>query len=465
MTKRYVRLLVALIIVAVIAIGAYAGVTVYKNNENKKLQEEANKNVIFKFNVNDIHSLKIRNSAGDYVFEVSDNSEWVMTSGDGIAFKSSKLASICNTISDLTADSILTENPDDLSKYGLDNPMIINAVTYNDDENSLEIGKQVPGESVYYVKVTGKDTIYLISSDYVDNLWAERENLKDTYIFDVNNTNDINYFRFEKDGKTVYDLSRDGDGNWTNKEPFPDGKVNSSQVVSILSQVTRSSCVSFGEENPDDLSKLGFDNPSFELELKTDSKDVNMIFGDYYDEDHRYIYGYNAEQKQVYIFEFETVGCLETITEDVMQRELRNEYFGNITGFSLDILGQKIEIDFKYDPKNPTVADYKLNGEVVDTNDETTLNAFNLFIFSITGIAYDQICENVSADELNKEPSASVIYHLTDGTDYKLEFIQKSDDDKYFYIKENGKYLNVLARRYILEEGILKSYNDVMELM
>ncbi len=464
MTKKYLRLLIALIVVAVIAIGAYAGVTVYKNNENKKLLEEANKNVIFKFNVNDIQTLKVHNSAGDYEFGISENSEWIMTSGDGIAFKAGKLAAICNTICDLTANSILTEKPDDLSKYGLDDPMIISAVT-DDDEYSLEIGKQVPGEAVYYVKVTGKNTIYLVSSDYIDSLWAERESLKDTYIFDVNNTNDINYFRFVKDGSTVYDLSRDDSGIWTIKEPFPEGKVNSSQVVSILSQVTRSSCLAFGEENPEDLSKLGFDNPSFEIEVKTASKAVNMLFGDYYDEDHRYIYGYNPEYKQVYIFEFETVGCLETKTEDIMDRELRNEYFGNIKGFSLDMFGEKIEIDFNYDPKNPTFADYKLNGEVVDTDDETTLNTFNLLIFAITGIAYDQIYENVSDDELNKEPSASVIYHLADGTDYKLEFIQKSDDEKYFYIKENGKYLNVLARRYTLEEGILKAYHDVMDLM
>ena len=45
MIKRYMKLLIGLVAVAVIAIGAYIGVVVYKNNQTKKAYEEEQKKI------------------------------------------------------------------------------------------------------------------------------------------------------------------------------------------------------------------------------------------------------------------------------------------------------------------------------------------------------------------------------------------------------------------------------------
>ena len=62
MIKRYMKLLIGLIIAAVIATGAYFGVLVKKNNDAKKAYEEIQKLKIFDFDPMDITSMSVKNS-------------------------------------------------------------------------------------------------------------------------------------------------------------------------------------------------------------------------------------------------------------------------------------------------------------------------------------------------------------------------------------------------------------------
>ena len=132
MTKRYIRILIGLIIAAIVAIGSYFGVTAYKNKQQKELAKEANKLNINNFAVQNITKIKITNSTGDYEFELDDD-EWEQLSGEPVQVNTVKLNAISNNICELKAESILKENAtaEDYPTYGLDKPMIVTADSQN----------------------------------------------------------------------------------------------------------------------------------------------------------------------------------------------------------------------------------------------------------------------------------------------------------------------------------------------
>lgn len=464
MIKRYMKLLVGLLIVAVIAIAAYIGVTVYKNNESKRLAEEELKKVIFDFDTNDIKGIKIQNSSGNFRFDIKGES-WTIVEGENLQLNTYKLANISNTMSSLTASRVLEENlPDDLSEYGLDGHMIIDVIMNDGSEKSLEMGRQVPGSTDYYAMMTGGNMIYVISQSDAETIITEKSDLKDKYLFDVSSTSEVDYLRYIEGGNVIYDLRKNDDA-WTLFNPFPQGKVNGAEVTSVLSELIRVQCATFVDEEMLDLAKFGFDNPKYQLDIRAGSREAGLIFGNYYDEKEQYIYAYNKEIDQIYIFETASLGFIGTKTEDMLIRTIHSEFFGDIKSFDIDIFGTEINIKYQYSVAGEGETYYSVNGKKVDNENDEILEAFNSLINSITGMSFEKIAENVNAAELRKEPDASIVYHLKDGEDYKLEFIQTSDDENYYYIIENGAYIDVLARKYVLESGILKYYKDLMDLM
>lgn len=464
MIKRYIKLLTGLIIVALIAVGAYIGVSVSKNNQHKKAIEEEAKKQIFSFQQADISAMVIHNSSGDYRLE--DSSEgWIVTEGDSFPVSTDKIIAIADSMYKLTASRILTEElPEDLSGYGLEDPMRLCIMLRDGTECSVDIGTQIPGETDYYVRVTGKDTIYILDESTVSDLSVQVEDLKDKYLFDAPNTDSITALKYTENGSIVYDLRKD-DSGWSLFTPFPQGKVNNAGVVDITSQIIRAQCITFIDEEMNDLSKFGFDNPKYQLEIKSENMEANIIFGNYYDENQQYIYAYNKNRDQIYIFEAATLGFIGTRPEEIVVRELHNEFFGNIDSFDVNVFGKEIKINYNYSASGEGETYYAVNDEKVDDTNDEILEVFNNMINSITGLSFDTICENVKTSELQAEPAATIVYHLKEGDDYKLEFIQKNDEENMYYIVENGKYTNTLLRKSALESGVLMYYNDLMNII
>ncbi len=464
MTKRYIRILIGIIITAVIALGAYAGVSIYNKSKNDKLLEESEKLNIFNFNEKSISEIKIHNASGDYEFK-RENNEWMMTQGDNIAISSYKLSSISDTISTLKADSILNEGQEvNYEKYGLNNSMVITAVVSDGKEYSVEVGNQVPGDSRYYARKSGDNVVYLIASQYADILWSEKNDLKDTYMFDVSNANQITYLKYKCAGETIYELSKE-DNKWQILDPCPSLTVNNSGVESILLEVIRASCVTFIDEDDKDLSAYGLDNPSYEIAVKTADKEAEFIFGDYYDEEEQYIYAQNKGTGQIYVFQTGSLGCIGTKTEDVLFRLLHSVAFINMDTFDIDMFGQKIDITYHYSITDNLQNDFVINGKKIDVTDEEILEAFNNLINSVIGMAYDNICEVSDELVLDNEPEAYITYHMMDDSEYKLEFIADTTDEEVLYIIANGKFTGTSINASTLKNGVSRYYEDLMDLL
>lgn len=466
MTKRYIRILIGLVIAAIVAIGSYFGVTAYKNKQQKELAKEANKLNINSFAVQNITKIKITNSTGDYEFELDDD-EWEQLSGEPVQVNTVKLNAISNNICELKAESILKENAtaEDYPTYGLDKPMIVTAVLKDGKEKGVEVGKKVPGASSYYVRVSGEDTIYVISSNYMDNIMAEKKDLKNSYMFDVQSSSEITYLKYTENDEVIYEVEYKDDG-WTISAPYDWGVVDASKINSIGAELIRATSMML-EDFDGDLSKYGFDKPRYIIEAKTKDKSIEVLFGDYYEDNETYIYALNKALDQVYVFETQGVGCIGTKTEDMIVKKLNltHDYLGDIKGFNIDVFGTKIDIDHNYDPENLSTEAHSINGKDIDVKNETIITAFNSLVNAIRGISFEEICLEPDKEALKNAPDVTVVYTLADGKEYKLEFVQTPDDSNMFYALENGKYKNVLVRRYMFENGIVKYYNELMDIL
>ena len=464
MIKRYMKLLIGLIIAALIATGAYFGVLVKKNNDTKKAYEEMQKLKVFDFDPMDITNMSIKNSSGEYYFQLTGNG-WEITKGDQFRFSADRFVEMATAMSKLTATKIVTENgADDLATYGLKDPVKLGYKLNDGKEYTAEIGKQVPGDTSWYLKSAGSDTIYIISSDDKDSISAELDDLKDKLLFDASSTAAINHLKYIDHGTVVYDINKDG-GEWKLASPFPQGVVNSAGVESITSLLIRAECVTFIDEELTDLKKFGFDNPSYQVEVSSDERSVNVIFGNYYDDAKQYIYAYDRAIDQIYIFRTAELGFFGSKIEDILYKRLHQESFENISSFDMDILGTEINIEYNYIVAEGKTSSYKVNGKDVDREDESILETFNNLITAITGMNYDEVCETAPASFKNMTPEAKITYTLKEGKDYVLEFYKKEDDDKLLYIVENGTYTDTVIKKASLENGILLYYKELMEKM
>lgn len=465
MIKRYIKLLIGLVAVALIAIGTYVGVVISKNNSVKKAYENEQKKIIFSFDPLDITDMQVHNSSGDYSFRLTKDAGWIITEGDQFQIGADKFVQIAQTMCSLTATKILSETlPDNLDEYGLEDPMKVGFTLKDGTVCTADLGSQVPGDTAYYLKAEGNDTIYIVSEEDAENLNAELSELKDRFLFDTSGTGDINYLKYIDHGTIVYDIHKTDD-KWTMVAPFKKGVVNGAGVTSIASLLIRAEAVTFIDEELTDPSKFGFDSPKYQIEVKTDEKEAKVIFGNYYDENQQYIYAYNKAIDQIYIFETASLGFIDSKIEDILVTRLHDEFFGNIKKFEMSVLGTDIDIDYQYNVAGETTPFYAINGKKVDREDEKTLETFNNLINSVTGLSFDYVCEDVLYSDFSAEPEVTITYKLKEGDDYVLELIPKSDDESLLYIVENGKYTDTVIRKTVIENGILLYYKEMQDIM
>ncbi|MDO5558877.1 MAG: DUF4340 domain-containing protein [Oscillospiraceae bacterium] len=464
MTKVYKKILIGLAAALILSAGSYAGVCVYKNAQDSKSQEIQDKLVLFTENESDVSGLKIHNDAGDYEFSLDGNSEWTMVTGDGITASNHTLCAIAATMCDLKADSIALENSQSasLSKYGLEDPLKITLIKNDSSQCTVMIGSKYKDKDLYYVMTEGRDEIFGVSTDYVNNLMAQKDDLKDSYLFDIDNSKTVNYLRYVKDGEVIYDINKDSEGSWQMTAPYDWATVNDANVSSLVSDLIRAKSLSFIEEEPEDLSVYGFDKPSYEIDIADETHSASFVFGNYYDDEKQFIYAYDNKSKQVSVFSTADVGCFESTTETILLDQIHTENLADVTGITFDLFGEHGKMDIDYEVSDFQNAVYKIDNETITTSDQKT--QFESLFYAFTGIVFEKIDVNPDQEVLKKQPDIKIVFHSKKGDDYTLELFETPDDSKYFYAVANGEYLNVLVRRYVIENGIQSGYKQLKEL-
>ena len=125
-----------------------------------------------------VKNIHVKNKDGEYDIVLTGDKTWEIAALKGFAQNTSLYSLAASEAATVKADSVLLEKQENLEKYGLDKPVTVVTVTFQDGSSfTMNIGDAVPSSSGKYMTMAGKDPVYIYSGasyfeyslyDYVD---------------------------------------------------------------------------------------------------------------------------------------------------------------------------------------------------------------------------------------------------------------------------------------------------------
>jgi hypothetical protein len=193
------------------------------------------------------------------------------------------------SLSSLWAESVIEDEPADLSQYGLSEPRGRTIITDTEGKQvELVFGNMTPSHSSYYVMTAENPAVYTVSSYSGDNFLFTLDSIRDRALFALDVNAPINHFI----------LDPGADGRKIDMIPRPDGEYlvsNFSQYM-LTSPYTLSRGVAsdkfspfleplqylqigeFVDDNPASLAPYGLDRPG-RLFIDAETGSLDLLFG------------------------------------------------------------------------------------------------------------------------------------------------------------------------------------------
>ncbi|MCD7891172.1 MAG: DUF4340 domain-containing protein [Ruminococcus sp.] len=455
------KIAVTIGVLAVLAVGSVSAALIVRNNENKKSVEKAALQadyILFSFNSDDITEASIDCEDGYYTAELID-SVWTLSNSDEFTLNHTYIQGICTYMSTLTAEKDYGEATDESKEtYGLDDPTII---TLSDGKNdyTIYVGDLDPTETYYYVMTEDKEKIYAIDASSASSLKATRLMIKDTYLIPYTDS-EVYHVQLLKDNEIVYDLDYDEENSiWTIPDEYSYFTIDQTAITSMINVMTRCEAQEFFDENLEDYSKYGFDEPTAELIVTgSDGSEVKLLFSYYGNNTKTYTYVLYESSGQVAAFYTGDIDFIEDTTADYLVQEVCNISIYDITGFDFTYDGKTDE--FSVDMENSSVS---MNGTSISDLGSDASSDFTSFYNSISYMKFMTI--DFTADTSDAELLMSVTLHLSDGRDTVFELYKADDDSCYIFI--DGYYTGAIGDMTDLtgKNSVLDYYEELIDDM
>ena len=198
-------------------------------------------------------------------------------------------------ISEMEVERVMSENPQDLSQYGLDKPEAEVTAVASGKEYKILIGDESPVGLGRYVRRKGDPRVFLVRGNLVSNFIGKNANdLRDKQMLRIPQDK-VNRLRITV-GEFSLDLEKK-DGRWGGGE-IPDYvEINQDEVDALTRTFSTLRTEGFVEDEPQDLAKYGLDKPQAEISLFEDGKEVALLFGRKKDENY---YAKLASEDSIY---------------------------------------------------------------------------------------------------------------------------------------------------------------------
>lgn len=133
----------------------------------------ANVIILWKGERTDIERAEVKNEKGGFV-AVSDKDTLLIEGLEEYPVTVNDIAVMQNHFSTMTATRKIEENPTDIAKYGLDNPVAELKVLFKDgNEYTLKVGGKLPTDGGYYAIKDGDSTVYAVANMDVDEVFYD----------------------------------------------------------------------------------------------------------------------------------------------------------------------------------------------------------------------------------------------------------------------------------------------------
>lgn len=391
--------------------------------------------------------ITVDNEEGHFAFDWENGTGWKLVSQEQFAINAYAVNAICNYICDVSSQKTVAFNCENTAVYGFDHAVTLKVYTEDtDDEHPyiLYIGDSTPTYDAYYAMVDGSDDVYTIDYTRGSIFCAAKDSLKNTYLYDVTSSM-IQYYRLERGGKTVTEISRGADGTWQLDTPsgYP---IHKSNIDVMFNDLIRVNVASFVEEHPEDLAQYGLDAPHTKLYLNAlDGKtsiDEEIWFGSKISENALEMYGYFVSREQVFTVYTNDVSFIESEPSQYML-----PYCLDVTIEELS----EIEIDMGdvYDMHEVLHLDYANtqyalgDTDVTALDDETKMALFTAYYRTIAYLTFTAL-DLTAEPDADAEPDIRIRYTYLDDSTVELDFVEKEQNN--YYLLKNGEYTGMTVR-------------------
>lgn len=290
----------------------------------------------------DLEKVTIENSAGNYVFKCSTNSDgatsYTLVGFEDYDLNETNVAMMGSAISSLNMASVADATGENKADFGFDNPRVTASAKFNDGSFiKLYIGDDAPGGAYTHVMLEGCDSVFSVVKTDIEPLTRSLNDMFNSLIRTEYSTVSDEDFTYIILGGTHLDEE-------VTIEHAPDGSLNGyyimtshndkivnattgSEIIGSIKSISGES-VAFANPDADTLRELGLDKPYAtvkahyeytDAEGKEQELDVSMLCTEADAEGKVYLM--DEDGKLVYVFLAEKIRWADVTMED-----LRDEY-------------------------------------------------------------------------------------------------------------------------------------------
>lgn len=140
---------------------------------------------------------------GEMVELIKSDSKWQYSNDENFPLSDTKLTEILSSVSSIKAVRRLTEAPEEIQTYGINNPTLRLYVTANGSEHEYDIGSFNEASGYYYMMHTGDSALYYADSSLYTVFSVGAMDLVEFEFIPTVDKNNINFACINHGGSTI----------------------------------------------------------------------------------------------------------------------------------------------------------------------------------------------------------------------------------------------------------------------
>ena len=368
--------------------------------ETNQDEEETvdNSFALYEYPRDDVSEIRIENSDGDYTIVRKGLESFSITEIESLPQNETTISAATRCAASVTAEALVEENPEDLSKYGLTDDLYTAkfTVSFKNDkypQKTVYIGNSVPDNSGYYIKVDDSESVYTAKKsglnyftypavDYINTLiLQEPENNTDWPVIDT-----LRIQRPDLDWDIVIENGLKGDIE--SEVTVISAQVMVEPVYAYL-DITNSAAVTHGLwglranlavaafPSEEDFEKYGLDNPTATLTIEAELQTYKLTIGspvylkDENGEDTTTVqsyYGYYEGIDAIFLFDAADMPWATVMPADITSSMMTTNYIYDLDTIDIEVYSPEAKT-YKIDIvgyKDDNKVDASLNGSEID---------------------------------------------------------------------------------------------------
>lgn len=374
------------------------------------------------------------NSDGTQVWEFTSSSD-----SESIDYSQDTMAQYVTILSNYTAQAVIAENCEDMTDYGLEDPLYtVSLTSFTGETSEIYVGNKTFDSSACYFCIAGESTVYttaVIKNTYcamteIDFLDSQLLNI------DYDSISTIDFDRTSDDTHITATCTVDpetGDPTYHCTSPFD--LDCSAYYGNLIEYIATLEITAFEDLSDEEITQYGLDNPTYHFMFNMKNGTYTEIYLS--SEVNGYYYGKLSGLDHYFIVSTDQISGLDTPILTLL-----TSYINYVSAFDVSKItgsyeGQTFELEIDTESAisddDATVTLDMRNAKITSSNDRS----YAALLFESCS------CIEIGGVDLEADPdiSDSVLeleFIMKDHSTKTLNFVQRNDNSYYIFV--DGEY-------------------------